>query len=174
MDSSRIDFIKGVVRAQQIDGNNMKEKAEAAWISIHFIDFSKLSNLEKPSSGFILYLKDEKKYTIAVNNQESEHRQRFTFAHELWHYFLHRDVLEKEWIITDDLWASYLYRPSETTEISEQEKEADQFAAEVLMPEDKFRELYNIYKSPSVLSSFFNVSEKAVNVRIYKLRLWND
>jgi hypothetical protein len=33
------------------------------------------------------------KFTVSVNSLESENRQRFTAAHELAHYLLHRDLM---------------------------------------------------------------------------------
>ncbi|MBV6637316.1 MAG: ImmA/IrrE family metallo-endopeptidase, partial [Mameliella sp.] len=47
-----------------------------------------------PESGFIEY--DGGKYRISVNAGEMPQRKRFTAAHELAHYLLHRDLLERK------------------------------------------------------------------------------
>ena len=44
-------------------------------------------------SGFITYDEEEKKYKIFVNSAKRHHRVNFTLAHELGHYFLHKELL---------------------------------------------------------------------------------
>lgn len=64
-------------------------------------------------------------YSIVVNKTESEPRKRFTVAHELAHYILHRSDLENG-IVEDALFRSGLS--------SKQETEANRLAADILMP----------------------------------------
>lgn len=45
-------------------------------------------------SGIIRYDKEREKYEIIVNKNNAWVRKRFTIAHELGHYFLHRDMLK--------------------------------------------------------------------------------
>ena len=75
-------------------------------------------------------------YTIVVNAGESPARQRFTIAHELAHYLYHRDL------IGDGVSDSPAYRaPDETiyqtTRLEKRhEVQANQFAANLLMPKE--------------------------------------
>ena len=85
---------------------------------------------EDKLSGFIL--KDLKKQTvlIGVNKNHHKNRQRFTIAHELGHLLLH----EKGRIHVDHKFQINLRDEHSSTGISEEEKEANLFAAELLMP----------------------------------------
>jgi len=78
-------------------------------------------------------------YTIVVNATESPVRQRFTIAHEIAHYLYHRDL------IGDGVSDSPAYRAPderiyETTPLERRhETQANQFAANILMPKDLIR-----------------------------------
>jgi len=65
------------------------------------------------------------KFVIYTNKSEHENRQRFTIAHELSHYILHKPL------IGDGIEEDTLYRSKLSDNI---EKEANQFAADILMP----------------------------------------
>lgn len=102
-------------------------------------------------------------FVISVNRHDSSRRQRFTVAHEIAHYLLHRDQIGNG--IQDDV----LYRSS----LSDQkEAEANRLAAEILMPKAKVeRELENLrdlQESERVvkLSEMFEVSEVAMRIRL--------
>ncbi len=119
------------------------------------------------------------KNTINVNMLEPSYRQRFTLAHELGHLLLGHE-------------GGYLYRTSDTTKypsaISQvYEREANRFAAELLMPEflmnyflDKVFEEKNMsmdgeYGSVdtqfiiSLLADKLKVSSAAVEIRLQNL-----
>lgn len=87
--------------------------------------------LDDELSGMI-FVKDNKAI-IGVNAHHSSNRQRYTIAHELGHYFLHADIL-REGAHVDTL-ITMLNRDQDaaigTIDI---EIEANQFAAELLMP----------------------------------------
>ena len=71
--------------------------------------------------------KDDKGYFIIVNQNHPEVRQRFTIAHEIAHYVLHRDQ------IGDGIKDDWKYR----SRISDaDERAANKLAAEILMPAD--------------------------------------
>ncbi len=63
------------------------------------IEFSQI-DLEPRISG-ILAKAGENSFKIAVNRNEATEKQRFTAAHELGHYFLHRDLLKSGGEIKD-------------------------------------------------------------------------
>lgn len=79
------------------------------------------------------------KYTIVVNAADAPTRQRFTIAHEIAHYLYHRDL------IGDGVADSPAYRAPdpriyETTPLKQRhETQANQFAANILMPNDLIR-----------------------------------
>jgi hypothetical protein len=64
-------------------------------------------------------------YTIKVNRYEAEVRQRFTAAHELSHFLLHKDK------ILTGIVDSVLYRSNLSNSL---EAEANRLAADILMP----------------------------------------
>lgn len=93
---------------------------------------------------------------IGVNHKHPRNRQRFTIAHELGHYFLHRHY----GTFTDQ----YLYRDDGK---DERELDANRFASDLLMPADRFAQLYeqNGYDLRSVAEAF-GVSEEAAEYRL--------
>jgi len=102
-------------------------------------------------------------YTIRVNRHDSTQRQRFTIAHEISHYLLHKDEIGDG--ITDDV----LYRSG----ISDsREAQANRLAADIVMPEalvspwiDRARAL-GVEEIPGYLAEQFEVSEGAMKIRL--------
>ena len=81
-------------------------------------------------SGFLLRNLKEHKAIIGVNQSHHPNRQRFTIAHELGHFFLH----ETERMYVDRILQVKLRNENSSKGISTEEKEANLFAAELLMP----------------------------------------
>lgn len=102
-------------------------------------------------------------YRIRVNRHEAKTRQRFTIAHEIAHYLLHRDF------IGDGIEDSILYRSILS---DPREAEANRLAAQLLMPEEsilKFLRRHGGRATSSVaaiMAEEFNVSEAALSIRI--------
>ncbi len=112
-------------------------------------------------SGWIK--KQEQKYIIAINSLQNPLRQRFTLAHELGHYYYHCGELEGQH--TDIT----LFRNANGDQLGI-EYAANEFAAELLMPENDFRNAIQAgNNTPKILSQLFQVTEKAVLYRAYKL-----
>lgn len=65
-------------------------------------------------------------FTIRINRHESKERQRFTLAHEIAHFLLHRDKLK------NGIMESVLYRADGIS--NQEEIEANKLAAEMVMP----------------------------------------
>ena len=110
----------------------------------------------------IFYQDDEGKYVIKVNSLQHPRRQRFTLAHELAHYCLHRHL---NTVFEDKV----LFRGGE---VSPEEKEANHFAGEILMPAEQF--MANIHSGNNTiqgLADTFDVSSLAVRVRAKLLGL---
>lgn len=126
-------------------------------------------------SGFIVVQdKPFNKYDtgrlIVVNRNEPQGRKRFTIAHELGHYFLHRDENET------------LYAHRDAGQSGKIETEANIFATNILMPEDLVREAINNRQylegyslmdetKISLISYEFLVSRPAAEVRLRELHL---
>lgn len=81
-------------------------------------------------SGFLLRDLNRRQTLIGVNKNHHPHRQRFTIAHELGHLLLH----EGEKLYVDRRYQMKLRDENASKGNSEEEKEANLFAAELLMP----------------------------------------
>lgn len=125
-------------------------------------------NLDKKISGAIRYKKEECKFEILVNKNDVKTRQRFTIAHELGHFFLHKDFLESE-----ELHVDIMYRAAEkeTDEEKEREREVDYFAGALLMNRTLLEKMHNENNSIQELADIFNVSISAMTVRLDVLDL---
>lgn len=71
---------------------------------------------------------------IGVNALHHPHRQRFTIAHELGHYMLHRNLLSNE-VHVDKQFKILMRNSKSSTGTDAMEVEANKFAAELLLPE---------------------------------------
>jgi len=109
---------------------------------------------------------------IGVNSSHHPNRQRFTVAHEMGHYVLHRATLESVHLTRD-------FRSSEGDD--DREIEANSFAAELLMPEEMIRERINNaeldVESASKLTQLartFGVSQQAMTIRLVRLGILQE
>jgi Zn-dependent peptidase ImmA (M78 family) len=132
----------------------------------HHIQVSK-QRLPKDVSG--LLLRDDKSSAIVVNNAHASVRQRFTVAHELGHYLLHKGIFLNS--------TTQVYLRAEIHGRSRYEEiEANQFAAELLMPEiDVLQQLQATLRGDPRLSEeslvqrmarVFDVSVPAMSIRL--------
>ena len=100
---------------------------------------------------------------IRVNRHDSDKRQRFTVAHEIAHFLLHRDHIGNG--IKDDA----LYRSSLS---DRREAEANRLAADLLMPEHLIADwlerarLLRVDDVASYLAKQFEVSEASMKIRL--------
>lgn len=101
-------------------------------------------------------------YCIEANLRHSEPRRRFTIAHELGHYCLHQEFLNSVGTILERSTRSFVIRDKEI--------EADEFAAELLMPQAEFTKQYNNL-DVNTLAEYFAVSIQATYMRIKALKL---
>lgn len=100
-------------------------------------------------------------WVAGVNALHHPNRQRFTIAHEIAHYFLHRDPAKK---FIDQNFAR------RNTAGGEDERAADNLAADLLMPEDKVRsEIQSGNTSLKSLANLFRVSSLAMRYRVQNL-----
>jgi Zn-dependent peptidase ImmA (M78 family) len=101
-------------------------------------------------------------FRIVINARDNPKRQRFTMAHEVAHFVLHRDLLENG--LVDDA----LYRSSLSDEY---ERQANRFAAQILLPASAVRQAYQTNKALGSLAQAFNVSDAALRIRLSELGL---
>jgi len=101
---------------------------------------------------------------IAVNENHPETRKRFSIAHEIGHAVLgHAESLYIEF-------ASSFQDPS--PQRLEHEREANWFAADLLMPAESLREDYKRFKGDVArLAEYYEVSQQAMWVRLQALHL---
>ncbi len=97
-------------------------------------------------------------WKIRVNRHEHRHRQRFTIAHEIAHFVLHRDAISDK-VVDDTFYRSGL---SERREF-----EANAMAAEILMPWPLIHELMSSHGTDvGQLARLLEVSEAAMHIRL--------
>ena len=100
----------------------------------------------------------ESGYAIFVNSSHPKQRQRFTIAHEIAHFLLHKEEIG-DGIVDDALYRSGLKNKLEI--------EANQLAAEILMPWHLVNDAMDKdIKSLQDLADIFQVSETAMAIRI--------
>lgn len=114
--------------------------------------------------GCIYYDKNKQKYIIKVNSSQAEVRQKFTLAHEYIHYLFNKDILENP---HSDI---ILYR-DEAIKL-DIDIIANQYAAELLMPENSFKNAVRECKGDTTeIAKRFGVSSLAVRYRAKSLEI---
>lgn len=112
--------------------------------------------------------------TIVVNIDHHPHRQRFSIAHELAHYVLHRDGAT---VFVDSTLT--FYRDQRSSDgVYAQEIEANAFAAALLMPEPLVRRCiaeeqldFHDELAAARLAARLGVSQQALAIRLARLNL---
>lgn len=91
--------------------------------------------------------------SIIINKSLSLAEQRFTIAHELWHFV--------DW----ELWASTeLFSSTDP-----KEKIADQFAMDLLCPTYKVKEIWEEFENLPTVAQFFNVTENVMEKKLKQI-----
>lgn len=106
-------------------------------------------------SGAII--KEYDKYIIYVNAADGRNRRRFTIAHEISHFILHKEQID------DNLTDNAMYRSRLSNVL---ERQANRLASEILMPAELVFNLLNKNKSISEMACLFEVSEEAMRIRL--------
>lgn len=106
--------------------------------------------------------KNDGNCAITINARHAMTRQRFTLAHEIAHYVLHRNL------IGDGITDNGIYRSGRPEPI---ERQASQYAAEILMPWRLVLEKYRSgLKNPADLAGAFGVSAAVAEMRLKELQ----
>jgi len=153
---------------------NVQAIAEFLGITVSFQPF-------KPELSGVL-LKEETRTVIGVNSAQASTRQRFTIAHELGHYVLaHKgEIFVDQTVRRQAVTIRHDNKSSLGTDSNE--KDANAFAAELLMPEEL---IYNAVRKHlhkvgeidpetlvSQLAMEFDVSSEAMQYRLTNLGLF--
>jgi Zn-dependent peptidase ImmA (M78 family) len=115
---------------------------------------------EFPDSVDALIIEDGRMVYAAVNARQHLHRQRFSLAHELGHFFLHRDFRYDDDVTIDN-------PPSEQNDIGSKdpaEAEADLFAGELLVPLSMLK--LHVRKDVPELARIFSVSQQVMAIAV--------
>lgn len=127
----------------------------------------KSGNLGEETSGLIY--REKGSTVVGLNSTQSHQRQRFTLAHECGHFLLHREK---------DLWvdSQMMFRSSAQPK-DHRELDANEFAAELLMPREMIMaEQLDVESQPvpqiiDRLAKKYDVSIPAMTIRLVNLNL---
>lgn len=118
---------------------------------------------------------EDGKGVIGVNSSHSRLRQRFSIAHELGHFLLHSH--KNRLFIDKQYFAAFRDSRSSTGE-SRREREANAFAASLLMPSAMLQEVIEDHRFDiaddeylGTLAELFQVSKQALTFRVANLKL---
>lgn len=144
--------------------------AEALDISV------KYQSLQDGFSAFLL-IKDGKP-TAFVNSDHHPNRRRFSLAHEIGHFVLHHRQAKQDHLFLDKSLTLYTRKDHHTSENYKMEREANEFAASLLMPQELIEKYVAKHElniedefDVSRLALAFGVSEQALQIRLSHLGL---
>lgn len=149
--------------------SNILIESDMYKIPVDIIKIAKLNDiavyegeLEKNISGAIRYNKEKQNFEIMVNKNDTRERKRFTIAHEIGHYFLHKELL-----MSDEVHIDIMYRmPNDNEEENKREKDVDYFAGALLMNKTLLTKIYMENHTITELAEIFDVSVSAMTVRL--------
>jgi Zn-dependent peptidase ImmA (M78 family) len=122
-------------------------------------------NLDPGISGMLEKI-GEDRFKITVNANDPETRQRFTIAHELGHFMLHRNLIG-DGVDDDRAYRSTDVGKYHNTLIGKMEEtEANQFAASLLMPKKLIARERIETPDVSDMAAKFKVSRHSMSIRM--------
>lgn len=135
------------------------------------------TDLGEDMSGLLFVHLD--KAVIAYSSRQGIQRKRFTIAHELGHYMLHKELNSDTVFVDKDFIVKYRSNKLYSDVEMRQEQEANAFAAALLMPKDFIFEelnkesLQSLQESELIerLATIFEVSVPAMTFRLTNLNL---
>ena len=133
-----------------------------AWDEGVLVEYRDIRGCEARLVGF------ENRAIVTIRANTEERRKRFSIAHELGHWNYHRGRSFE--CRADDLVVGYTSKPLE-------EKEADEYAANLLLPTFLFKPLARSIKRPTFdgvkhLADQFNTSITATAIRLVEMNVW--
>jgi len=162
-ESGRVQFVQKLARKVLSDCGISDPPVDLLRIlKSHGIEYVEVDDF--PDTVSALIVESETRTYAAINSKEHLHRQRFSLAHELGHFFLHRGGRADEIPTIDN-------PPSEDWQEGGKapaEAEADLFAGELLVPKDMLKRHYRKGMLVPELSKIFLVSDHVVSISISK------
>jgi Zn-dependent peptidase ImmA (M78 family) len=113
-------------------------------------------------------------FRVVVNSNEGPQRRRFTAAHELAHYLMHRDLLAEAGKMNrhiDCLFGSDACHDKPSPLRSRHEVQANRLAARIIMPASRIRHHFEQGENAAALAQRFGVSPAAMEIRLKTLNL---
>ncbi len=157
LDRKRIGYCRDMARKILQDTKALEIPVPIEKVIDHY--GFRVAYLNQPPDQFSGILHRSKK-AIGINKNHHIFRQRFSLAHELGHYFLGHPDAEQE--IPDE-------ENSSLFEIYE--KEADEFAGELLVPKDLLKQRFKDTPEIDNLKNKFQVSQHVIIIQISKYGL---
>lgn len=108
---------------------------------------------------------ENNEYNIYVNSMQPTVRQRFTVAHEIAHFLLHKNLI-------DDQKGNVLYR-KDFNSSSTIEQQANSLAAALLMPKEQILKAWENLRDVAEIAEIFETSNEATYIRLNKLGALN-
>ena len=130
------------------------EIAEQNGVNVVFAKFG-------ASSGQVAGYCDFRKAKLFVNVEDGPRRQSFTIAHELGHWLMHRSIF-----VDNPGIYPVLPRFSRPVNNDPREKEANTFAAHLLVPDHLLKPVLNPFVSAAALADVFFVSRIMMEIRM--------
>jgi len=164
-DNSEIDNVALIDTPEKLLAFANKEKIETIPLDVEAIaeKFNiAIQNvpLDDDISGILHKIEKTDSWVIQVNKNHHPNRKRYTIAHELGHFCLHRHLKQE---FEDRIF----FRGGES---SPEEWQANDFACAILMPEDTFRDAVRSGKrNIEDLAREFKVSTLALRIRAKNL-----
>ncbi|OGJ21057.1 MAG: hypothetical protein A3A82_00320 [Candidatus Pacebacteria bacterium RIFCSPLOWO2_01_FULL_47_12] len=141
---------------------NIVDLARELGVSVYEVDFS-----TNPEVNAMLVYNDEKnanKPTIYIKKALPDTRKRFTLAHELGHYVLHKKEGVKFRLDGFDY--------SNDSQYAKEETEANFFAATILVPQEELKRLKTFFDNNlDVIADYFGVSKEVIENRTKWLKM---
>lgn len=167
----KISVDLGLVDGDVSTPDELRDYAQKNGISLVPLDIEELIRvlgiglrihpLPDQKSGYMRF--ENGRWIIGVNSLHHPNRQRFTMAHELGHYILHKDEI-------GNFEDTILFRQGSDFTGAPLENEANQFASELLMPENEFRDVVpRLSGQIDDIAKHFQVSSAALKMRGEKL-----
>lgn len=173
MDQLFREIKKAKSEAMKLLGNTsfLRKKVEVEKIAEQLGIAVRRMPLQKDVSGIIKINSNLGTPVIVVNQEHHEKRQRFTIAHEIGHFLMHSE----ENVHVDGV--IFFRGPESTTGSNTKEIQANQFAAELLMPSIDLVRRYNGLIQElnddenfslliNKLATFYDVSEQALSIKL--------
>lgn len=140
---------------------------DAVAVDVHALCRSKgiavVERFGAPTSGSVFWSNDKQQWVIELRAEESPTRKRYTLAHELGHYELHLDHGRRH--------RSDALHRADSSALPSLERQANSFAADLLMPRDVVIDLWQKGQTVETLASQFQVSRAAMRWRLHNLGL---